>query len=277
MRKIRKLTLIILVAMLYLTGCASDSSGKSTDIATTTTENVSTEQNAGITEEVSDNKTMDAMEAEEESTTETVVEEELPIPFDFILNNIYDSLQLDPTTDEINCVHFSTGIHEAVVSCDTADGRMKAIAYCVMDVNEDGVDELLIVDTVWPEPGNVRILDMYTLVEGTPVKVIEGWARNRFYLLDDGKIYSSGSGGAAYSIEELLEFASGAIKLTPKELYFTYPKDDDMNNGGYYYSGDGIYDVSVATEISEDEFRTFVDDCESRWVVFETKTFDLFK
>ena len=51
-----------------------------------------------------------------------------------------------------------------------------------------------------------------------------------------------GSGGAAYSNEELLEFASGATALTSKELYFTYPKD--MNNGGYYYSGDGMYNFT---------------------------------
>lgn len=273
----RKLILITLVMMLYLTGCTSDSSDKSTAIAATTTENVSTEQNVGITEELSNKDTVEAMEAEKESTTETVVEEELPIPFDFILNNIYDALQLNPATDEINCVHFSTGIYEAVESYDTVDDRMKAIAYCVMDVNEDGVEELLIVDTVYPEPGNVRILDMYTLVEGTPVKVIEGWARNRFYLLDDGKIYCSGSGGAAYSNEELLVFDLGAIKLTSTELYFTYPKDNDMSKAGFYYSANGVYDVSVATEISEYEFESFINDCENRMVMFETKTFDLFK
>lgn len=270
-RKTRTLIFIILM-MSYLTGCASDSSDKTADISV-----ITTEQNVGITEELSDNETMDAIEPEEESITETVVKEELPIPYDFILNNIYDALQLNPTTDEINCVHFSTGIYEAVGSYESADDRMKAIAYCVMDVNEDGVEELLIVDTVYPEPGNVRILDMYTLVEGTPVKVIEGWARNRFYLLDDGRIYCSGSGGAAYSNEELLIFDPHAVKLTSTELYFTYPKDNDMSNIGFYYSADGIYDVSAATEISEDEFGSFINDVESRMVMFETKTFDLFK
>lgn len=175
---------------------------------------------------------------------------------------------------EINSVHFSTGIYEAVASGNTVDDRIKAIAYCVMDVNEDGVEELLIVDAAYPEPGNVRILDMYTLVEGTSVKVIEGWARNRYYLLDDGMIYCSGSGGAAYSNEELLSFAPGATKLTSKELYFTYPKDGDMNNCGYYYSANGVYDVSLATEISADDFQIFINDCESRMVTFEAKTFE---
>lgn len=273
MKKTTRLPLIILIVTMFLTGCASDNTDKSADMDATTTENVSVEKNAGITEEISDNETMDTTKTEEVSTTESVLEE-LPTAYDFILNSIYDALQVNLLTDAENSVHFSTGIRSCVEFCDTVEDRMKAIAYCVMDVNTDGVEELLIVDTVWTEPGNVRILDMYTLVEGTPVRVIEGWERNRYYLLDDGKIYCSSSGGAAYSNEELLEFAPGAMKLTSKELYFTYPKDNETR---YYYSRDGIYDVSAATEITENEFQSFINDCESRIVVFKTKTFDLYK
>ena len=118
---------------------------------------------------------------------------------------------------------------------------------------------------------------MYTLVEGTPVKVIEGWARDSYYLLDDGMIYRSSSGGAAYSNEELLSFEAGSYNLTSREIYFTYPKNDDMNDIAFYYSADGIYDVSVATEISADDFQAFYNECESKMVIFEAKTFDLFK
>lgn len=274
MRKITKALLLGCILILPLFGCASNSSSEKTSVTTTTTESITEDHDVSTVEDISNNTTT---EITEELTTEVVGEEELPTAFEFVLNNIYDSLQLDPTTDEINCVHFSTGIQEAVLSGETADDRMKAIAYCVKDVNEDGVDELLIIDTVYPEPGNVRILDMYTLVEGTPVKVIEGWARDRYYLLDDGMIYRSSSGGAAYSNEELLSFDAGTYQLTSKELYFTYPKDNDMSDCGYYYSADGVYDVSVASEISADNFQTFCKDCESRRVTFETKTFDLLK
>ena len=278
--KTKKLIIIIAVLLLSLVGCASDSSDKVTDAFATEPESVSKEQNVATIENLSDSEAIDATEAEEkkeEIITETGVEVEMPKAYDMILNNIYDALQLNPVTDEINSVHFSVGIYEAVVSGDIVEDRMKAIAYCVMDVNEDGVEELFIVDTEYPEPGNVRILDMYTLVEGTSVKVIEGWARNRYYLLDDGMIYCSSSGGAAYSNEELLSFAHGATKLTSKELYFTYPKDDDMSNCGYFYSANGVYDVAAAAEISEDEFQLFFNDCESRIVTFEAKTFDLFQ
>lgn len=268
MRKIMKLIFIISVLLLSLVGCASET------VDATKVEETKVEETQE--EDTKEEETKEE-ETQEELTTETVVEVEIPKAYDMILDNIYNALQLNPVKDEIDSVHFSMGIQEVVVSGDTVDDRMKAIAYCVMDVNMDGVEELLIVDTVYPEPGNVRILDMYTLVEGTSVRVIEGWARNRYYLLDDGMIYCSSSGGAAYSNEELLAFAPGATKLTSKELYFTYPKHDDMNNCGYYYSANGEYDVSVATEISADDFQLFANDCENRTVTFDAKTFDLFK
>lgn len=40
---------------------------------------------------------------------------------------------------------------------------------------------------------------MYTLHDDKPVLLIEGWARNRYYLLNDGTIYNEGSSGAAYT------------------------------------------------------------------------------
>ena len=285
MIKITRVIFIISVLLLSLAGCA-ETSDKVTDLADTTTECSVTEsqtkqQNEEAIENLSDNEAIDTIEETKEMenaiTTETVVGEELPKAYDMILNNIYDALQLNPVTDEINSVYFSTGINEVVLYGNTVDDRMKAVAYCIMDVNKDGVEELLIVDPVYPQPGNVRIIDMYTLVDGTPVKVIEGWARNGYYLLDDGTIYCVGSGGAAYSNVELLSFEPIAIELTLKELYFTYPKDEDMNNVGYYYSGSGIYDVSVATEISADEFQYVFNDFENRQVIFDAKTFDSLK
>lgn len=209
-------------------------------------------------------------------TKEYPIEEQELSPFELILNSIYDSLKSDFTSEEICCDFLSTGIRE-VIAGQTADERMKAVAYCVKDINLDGVDELLILDPLYPEPGNVRILDMYTLIDGTAVKVIEGWARNRYYLLEDGMIYCSGSSGAAYSNEELLLFKDGSDKLTPTELYFTYPKGEDMDNGGFYYSPDGVYDVEAATEISADDFRAFCNECNQKTVEFEAKTFDSLK
>lgn len=264
------LAVVVSVLLLSLAGCTNPALDEDTDIVNT--ESVLSEQNVAESDEVSEMETTE--ETTQPAEEEEVVDNKADIPnaYNIILNNIYDALQLNPLTDEINSVHFSTGIWEVVSSIDTAEDRMKAVAYCILDVNEDGVDELLIVDSGYGE--NERILDMYTLVEGTSVRVIEGWARNRYYLLNDGMIYCSGSGGAAYSNEELLSLDPETYELTPKEIYFTYPKDDDMSQCEYYYNADGVYDVSAATKISVEEFQSFYTECESRIVTIDVKIFD---
>lgn len=270
MKKITKLVGVTLMFVLVLSGCAKENS-----------ENTVQEDivNEVAQEAVEETKVIqEAEETDVAKTEETEIEEdELPNAFSFILDNIYDSLQQDPKTEEINCVHFSMGIREIVTYCETKEERMKAIGYCVKDVNEDGVKELLILDAGGQEEKKTDVLDMYTLVEGTPVKVIEGWARNRYYFLEDGMIYNSGSGGAAYSMENLLSFPQGGTELVPEEIYFTYPKNEDMSEVAFYYEENGVYDVSVAVEISSDEYAAFGNGCESKIVGFNVKTFDMYK
>ena len=261
--------LLISCILLSLIGCNNDTSITEPDI-TISTESTLKADSPILPDNENTEKTVDI-------PTEPIGEEELIPAFSFILNNLYDSLQINLAIEVINCVHFSTGIIETLMSCETTEERMKALAYCIKDINEDGIDELLILNANDPEPGNVSILDMYTVVEGTPVKVIEGWARNSYYLLNDGMIYCSSSGGAAYSNEELLSFKANSHTLTSKELYFTYPKNEDMSTRAYYYSPDGVYDVAAATEISADDYLAFYNECESKIVSFEAKTFDLFK
>ena len=209
---------------------------------------------------------MDEIPAQQEKETS---------PYELLLNNIYNSLQNDYTEEEISDV-LGIGICE-VVAGKTTKERMESVAYCIKDINGDDVEELLILDAIYPEPGNIRILDMYTLIGGNPIKVMEGWARNRYYLLNDGMIYCSSSSGAAYSNEALLSFEAESDKLTPGELYFTYPTSEEMDDCAYYYSSDGVYDVAAATEVSSNEFRAFRNRCEQKIVVLDAKTFDMLK
>ena len=279
----KKSIVVFLVALLFLVGCADGnlSETSATKVAGTENENlksaVSQFGESMAENDLENESTNVEKENSEESTNEQMPLPDMPNAYNIILNNIYSSLQIDYATEEVDNVHFSTGISEVVMPLGTVEERMKAIAFCIKDVNDDGVEELVIVDTSYPEPGNVRILDMYTLVEGTSVRVIEGWARNRFYLLDDGYFFSEGSGGAAYTNVELLRYPSGAVQLSSKELYFTYPKNDDMSDVGFYYSEDGVYDVSLAMEVSADDFEAFYNNCMSKIVEFDTYTFEVLK
>ena len=212
----------------------------------------------------------------EESGNKTEQENEMTVQNAYmdILRQIYDALEFDAQSVDDNNEYYSIGIHEIAMYLDTPSDRRKAISYCILDINQDGIEELLIVDSNDNGAFEMRILDMYTWEDGTAIKVIEGWSRNRFYLLDDGTIYNEGSGGAAYSIMQLFVFEPRGTELTEKDLYFTYPKNENMDETGYYYSKDGIYDVSQAIEITAEECHEVVNTWQERIIKLEMKTID---
>lgn len=270
----KKMKIVFLVSILAisLVGCTNDENTKEVEKeAVEITTEIASEE---VTEEASAEEVEDVTEALPEEQPEEEVE--IPTPFEFILNNIYDSLLLDPMVDEISCVHYSTGISEVALSGETADDRLNAVAYRIMDVNEDGVLELLIIDNTYEENNKARILDMYTIVEGTPVRVVEGWTRNRFYVLEDGTFYCSGSGGTACSMNKICTFEEEATELTPKEIYFTGLKEDGTTIA-FYYNAEGVYDASASVEIAEDQYTSFVTECESKSIAIEAKPIGAFK
>ena len=222
--------------------------------------------------------TIDRMETEEsvEQMSETVatsesfflVNNEIPEAYQVILDSLYEDLLLEPNDESAGHVYFTTGIHEVAICGDSAEERLNMIAYCIEDINNDGNEELIIFDaSLEDEVLCDRILDLYTISGNEAVGLGSGWARNRYYILNDSMIYNEGSGGAVYSSCQLFKLDSGATELTGQDLYFTYPKED--NSGGYYYSEEAIYDVTLATEVTSEEYASFRDDCLKKIKLFD--------
>ena len=82
-----------------------------------------------------------------------------------------------------------------------------------MDGN--GIEELIIADTMQDDggPWDNRILLMYTLHDDKPVLLIDGWARNRYYLLKDNTIYNESSSSAADTTFSTCRIAEDEISL----------------------------------------------------------------
>ena len=85
--------------------------------------------------------------------------------------------------------------------------------------------------------------------------MFSGWARNSYALTDENTLYHHGSGGAAYSIFGEYRI-SEAGEFQCINAYFTYPKDDEMTEIGFYRNTSGIMDPAEAEEwaVSADEF-----------------------
>lgn len=287
MLKKRICFMLLVFIMLYIPGCA----GADIDEGRTGNFSVSTEHvtdaetvksNEAVVTGITESNHVGEVEAETTEEISNITEQEMnikpvwddnvPNVYRRILERIYNALLLSPYAVENND-YFTTGIFEVAIFGDDAEERLKSISYCFYDINEDDVMELIIAETPDEESAQMRILDIYTIEDGWDVNVVSGYTRDRYYLLEDNTVLNSGSGGATYSSVELLAFQTGTNKLVSQGLYFTYPKNKDLSECGYYYSKNGIYDVAVATEITSEEYDEFYECCVDRIVMLEIMPF----
>jgi len=253
--------LSLVVVLLLLVGCgnsANSKEGKSpptveptiqldltnpaatTPATTTPTDSVLAETTAPVETTVATEPTAPA-----ETTTPTIVTEPTAAPIPAIsagFGAVYADIcrLLDSGDRDLEYAYATQGMVEIAAFLPTAEERYASITYALEDLDGDGRAEMIVLDAM----GNTRILGIYAIRDGVPVMTHEGWSRSRLYRLSDGTLYSEGSGGAAYAIFE----AYG-------QCWFTWPKDEDQMEIGFYHSADGTYDPAAAEEITADEYE----------------------
>lgn len=133
-------------------------------------------------------------------------------------------------------------------ACDAAGlslmcGRPEqAWGYALQDLDGDGAPELLI--------GNGReIFDLYALQDGAPKKLLTGWERNAYVLCEDGTIYNTASGGAAYTV-----FADYAVREGALVPVQTVVFDTDA-----WTAYDGAEGEGEGVPLTEEEARAWMD------------------
>ena len=213
----------------------------------------------------SDNPTEDSAEATDtDESAETVTIYLKPCnTYQDILDNAYtvitnrgaDIVQADE-------IFIYDGIREAGIGRST-DEALAGIGYMLYDVDGNGIEELIIADMPENDGGlwDNRILLMYSLADDKPVLVIDGWARNRYYLLNDGTFYNEGSGGAAYTIFATYRMAADGISIEVMDYYFSDYRDDSFKeywlaegNWGWFHNTTGEW------EKDKSEFMEFEND-----------------
>ena len=114
-----------------------------------------------------------------------------------------------------------------------------------MDLDEDGVPELLITD------GNV-IYDLYAYSEGKPLHVFSGAERNSYSLTEDGILVNVGSNGAASTIYTFYRCSRGNL-IVDQRVFF----DAGVDAENPWFRGYG--EVDTASPISEEEAQSIID------------------
>lgn len=180
-----------------------------------------------------------------------------------ILDNVYEAIVADYTTRVVESDDAFTyvGVAETRIGQD-ADEALASVGYTLYDVDGNGVEELIIVDTGEEgSPWNNRILIMASLLDDKPVEVIGGWARYRFYLLNDNTIYHEGSGGAAYIRFGTCRMAEDGASLEVIDYFFSDYRDDSLEEYQLAEGNWGWFHNTTGEQKKE----------ESEWIEFENE------
>ena len=129
------------------------------------------------------------------------------------------------------------------------------IGYCTMDIDGDGIEELLIGSVNKDaDPYTGMFFDLYTMIDGQRTLVVSSEERNRYYLCEDHTIAYEGSGSAWNSDYKYYDFVSGKLQFKENVFYDAY---DHPENPWFYTTTEDCTDYS--TPISEEEGQNIME------------------
>ncbi len=288
----KKVLLMIVVSMfvLLLSGCGNARGDKTTETVTETsvTENVTT---TGVTTESKTEATTDVTTETTEATSEATTEEakttdnKISVVGDglkesqeyyenmyrHVLNSNYKIVT--GGMDNYEYLEGTSGIGEVVMN--GSENAMDTIGYTFVDSNNDGIAELVIGAINEERDGRYYgeyIYSVYTY-DVMPQLILEGWSRNRCFLLGDGTYYTEGSSGAMYSVFENYMLGANEIQLTCIDYYFTKEKDETFEEYGFYHNTTGEWDITVSEELGEEEYWNIAAAYSERTIPLEYTSF----
>ncbi|MBR6307528.1 MAG: hypothetical protein IKR39_02880 [Lachnospiraceae bacterium] len=153
----------------------------------------------------------------------------------------------------------------------TGKSPLELIGFNAHDYSGDGKLDLIIAgyptDTEWDFGSDIKAI--YTTDEnGEYHMTVEGWGRNRQYLLDNGEFYNEGSSGATETCFGTYKLTKDGMGVEWTDFYFsTY--NGVTGDIEYYHNTTGIWDVkeSEPAKVKDaDEFWAIMEAYEGRIV-----------
>lgn len=262
---------VLVMSMLLLVGCGHTDKQDSSEMMESTEETKTVVQTED-TEEVPEATTEEIAEP----TTGKTYAEDIPEAYKDVLDREYEFILNHENENYVEELGESGGIGfpESVYQMEVEDA-LKSIGYCLADLDGNGIQELIVVDRggIFDDFAD-RILEIYTIKDNTVLLTVDGWIRNRYYLLDDGTLYNEGSGGADYSIFATYKYEDD--KCIPVDYYFSeFADDNDPDSLGWYHNTSGEYDINVSErlDMTNDEVQAMQANYDSRIVTLDVNFF----
>ena len=133
------------------------------------------------------------------------------------LVEFYSSLVRDPSSYEED-EKAAAGVLETAHSL--GDNAATEMGYWIEDLSGDGIPEMAVGMLSGP------VNAVYTLEAGKPVLVFEGWYRNTYIYMGDGRFYNSASAGASSSGSGVFYLSEDGKKLLCDSFLFTALDED---------------------------------------------------
>lgn len=181
-----------------------------------------------------------------------------------ILDQYKKSCEADEEVDRDSKNNLSTGLWEVADEKDL----LHKVGYKLIDMNDDGVDELLI--SLLEKKGYYNyIISVYQHLDGQGVKKVEdGWARNKYYLLKGKVLLNEGSGGAFSSeISKLKMIGSNFKPIAMLTQDYEIPKsEDEVRKPFYLYNPNGKTTKKKEFYITKKEWENKINEWEKEIV-----------
>ncbi|MDY4970419.1 MAG: hypothetical protein SO101_09195 [Lachnospiraceae bacterium] len=265
------------LAVLAVSGCGAGEDGSDASLQ----EPVAAESTKTDELTTSEEETTAAPDKKEESAASGVSETEEfddTQVYDAVLQRFYELIS-EGGNDECDFGEGERGVWELAVGMET-DDVLEQTGYAVQDISGDGIPELLIGYIAGEEDmirGNC-IYAVYTCQDYTPYLVLEGWYRNAYYYLGEGRFFNTGSESAFCSIFGTYQMTADGTDLNCEDFWYTGMKENDSSEMEFYHntSGDTESADSEKLEISDDEFWQIEETLKKQAISLELTPFSSF-
>lgn len=172
--------------------------------------------------------------------------------YDAVLDEICDTLY-NGYNFNVERRYVSSGVIE--LSTMERSELLQYLGYTYEDVSGDGIPELLIgtIPRRNAEIPEVQLLlGGFTCKDGEPVCFLEGWSRNVYEWLGEGRFFYYASGGWAYSGFGPFHISEDGTELQCEDWYFSDIKDGDDSEVVYFHNTTGDVDKTAAEALNID-------------------------